>query len=136
IFSEFLWNRRRASVYSLTSGSCHDKRRGWRALVTFFRSFEERSPPMLNNSSTLRIGVIGPEETTGDEPRGCSLWQVGYGASLTAAGATPVLLGETIHSRNLPDLVHDVQGLVWTSQPREAGIPTPAEERLCNWCRK
>jgi putative glutamine amidotransferase len=91
---------------------------------------------MVANPASVRIGVFGPEETAGEEPRGCSLWQVGYAASLTAAGATPVPLGERAPTRGWPELLHDVQGLVWTGRQRESALPTPDEERLCNWCRK
>jgi putative glutamine amidotransferase len=91
---------------------------------------------MAANPLSLRIGVFGPEEAPGEEPRGCSLWQVGYAASLTAAGATPVLLGQRAAGRSWSELLHDVLGLVWAGRPSESTVPTGEEERLCNWCRK
>jgi putative glutamine amidotransferase len=91
---------------------------------------------MNATSSSPRIGIYGPEESTEYEIRGCNLWPVGYGAAVTAAGATPVLLGDTAPDRPWRELLGDLDGLVWTGSASAPGQPRPEEERLCNWCRK
>jgi putative glutamine amidotransferase len=91
---------------------------------------------MLATATDLRIGIYGPEETITGEPRGCSLWQVGYAATVTAAGAIPVMLGDSTQGRSWTGILGEVQGLVWTGRPRSNGQPLMEEERLCNWCRK
>jgi putative glutamine amidotransferase len=87
-------------------------------------------------TSSLRIGIYGPEESTEYESRGCSLWPVGYAAAVTAAGATPVLLGERIPDRPWKDLLGELDGLVWTGSASTSGQAKPEEEKLCSWCRK
>src|SRR5438105_2005892 len=91
---------------------------------------------VASTPSTLRIAVYGPEEAPSNENRGCGLWATGYAAALAAAGATPVLLGETVRARTWSDALADVHGLVWTGRPRPNGLPNAEEERLNAWCRK
>ena len=91
---------------------------------------------MIATSANVSIAVLGPEEPAGDECRGCSLWAVGYAATLTAAGATPVMLGESAGGRSWNDLLAEVDGIVWASHPRNNGLPSSEEDRLVRWCRK
>jgi putative glutamine amidotransferase len=91
---------------------------------------------MLACTYSPRIGIYGPEEQPSVESRGCSLWQVGYSAVLSTAGAVPVSLGETTSGRSWNELLQDVEGLVWTGRSRGSLQPSTEEERLCAWCRK
>lgn len=91
---------------------------------------------MATTPPAHRIGIFGPEEPTTYETRGCSLWPVGYAAAVTAAGATPVVLGEKTNGRSWADLLDQVDGLIWTGGRRVQAQPTSEEERLCHYCWK
>jgi putative glutamine amidotransferase len=91
---------------------------------------------MVASPNPVRIGVYGPEESTSTEGRGCSLWPVGYAAAVEAAGATPVVLGQSTGGRPWAELLADIHGLVWTGRDRGPAQPLVEEERLCHWCRK
>src|SRR2546428_9456145 len=91
---------------------------------------------MVANSSTLRIGIYGPEEEAFAGSRGCALWPVGYSAAVTATGALPVVLRDKIGRHTWGDVLGDLQGIVWAGKPHENGYATAEEERLCQWCRK
>jgi gamma-glutamyl-gamma-aminobutyrate hydrolase PuuD len=91
---------------------------------------------MIATTTSVRIGIYGTEEAPTNEERGCSLWPIGYAAAIQAAGATPVLLGETPTRRSQDDGLESIHGLVWTSSARPAAAPTAEEQRLCRWCRK
>src|SRR5229473_7009064 len=91
---------------------------------------------MLASTFSPRIGIFGPEERMGAESRGCCLWEVGHAAALSAAGASPIYLGETTGGRSWREILQDVQGLVWTGRQRGSIQPSGEEERLCGWCRK
>jgi len=91
---------------------------------------------MIATTSPVRIGIYGSEEAPSNEGRGCGLWPTGYAAALSAAGATPVFLGDHPTRRSEEDNLETIQGLVWTSRPRAAATPTSEEQRVCRWCRK
>jgi putative glutamine amidotransferase len=108
---------------------------------------------MVASTTSLRIGIYGPEEVAGTESRGCGLWATGYAAAVRMAGGDPVMLGRTAAGRPWDAVLADVRALIWTGRPRaalhqkgdcpfeERGTvpflqPLPEEVRLCNWCRK
>jgi putative glutamine amidotransferase len=91
---------------------------------------------MIATTSSVRIGIYGSEEAPSNEGRGCSLWPTGYAAAISAAGATPVFLGDNPTRRSEEDSLETIQGLVWTSRPRSSPAPTAEEQRVCRWCRK
>jgi putative glutamine amidotransferase len=91
---------------------------------------------MDTSATPIRIGIHGLEESPNQDNRGCGLWAPGYAAAVTAAGGTPVHLGESARGRSLNDLLDDVDGLVFTGERRNGGQPTTDEDRLCKWCRK
>src|SRR5438105_13453416 len=91
---------------------------------------------MIASEFNPRIAIFGSEEDSCADFRGCSLWEAGYVATLTAAGATPVDLGQSTGGRSWSELLADVQGVVWTGHQRAQAQPNAEEERLCNWCRK
>ena len=79
---------------------------------------------MIASEYSPRIAIFGPEESAGAESRGCSLWEVGYTAALSAAGAIPVYLGEKTGGRSWAELLQDVEGVVWTGGQRSNVAPT------------
>jgi putative glutamine amidotransferase len=92
---------------------------------------------VIANASPVRIGILGPEEIQqANESRGCALWDTGYVAAVTTAGATPVPLSHNFSDRSWRELVADIDGLVWTGRSPNSVQPTSVEERFCNWCRK
>jgi len=86
--------------------------------------------------TSLRVGILGPEEAASSESRGCNLWATGYSATVTAAGATAVPLGVSTSGRSWKDLLADIHGLVWTGRLRPGSPFTVEEDRLCKWCKK
>jgi putative glutamine amidotransferase len=91
---------------------------------------------MVASTTSLRVGIYGPEETAGNESRGCALWDTGYAAAVRMAGAEPVMLGKTVAPRTWSAAWGDVRALVLTGRFRAGPQPQPDEVRLCNWCRK
>ena len=99
---------------------------------------------MVASTTSLRIGIYGPEEIAGNESRGCALWETGYAAAVRMAGADPVPLGRPTAGRTWGTLLEDIQALIWTGRARSAPgasmvpvlQPLPEEMRLCDWCRK
>src|SRR5438445_5166002 len=87
---------------------------------------------MVASTTSLRIGIYGPEEVAGNESRGCALWDTGYAAAVRMAGGEPVILSRTVGPRTWGD----VGALVWTGRFRAGAQPQSDEVRLCNWCRK
>src|SRR6266404_1901066 len=86
--------------------------------------------------SSLRVGILGPEETTGNESRGCALWETGYAAAVRMAGGEPVLLGEPAADRPWGVILEGIQALIWTGRSQATSPPRPEEMQLGNWCRK
>ena len=91
---------------------------------------------MVASTTSLRIGIYGPEEVAGNESRGCGLWETGYAAAVRMAGAEPVILGETAGGRSWATALEGLPGLIWTGRFEDTLQPSPEEARLCNWCRK
>jgi putative glutamine amidotransferase len=88
------------------------------------------------DNSPFRVAIYGPEEASTNESRGCNLWAMGYAATLTAAGATPVSIGDLGSGASWGEVLRDLDGVVWTGRYRPDLTLTSAEERLCQWCRK
>jgi putative glutamine amidotransferase len=84
----------------------------------------------------FRIGVYGVDEPASDGPRGCCLWDVGYEATLKAAGAEPVMLGRRPPRRGYKEWSAQVDGIVWTAGPEQQGQATAQDVEFCTWCRK
>jgi putative glutamine amidotransferase len=91
---------------------------------------------MIATSPTLRIAIYGPEETSSTRGRGCNLWPSGYAAAITAAGGTPVYLGESLAGQSWKEVLDGIQALVWTGSARPNALPTLEEQQLCHGCRK
>ena len=78
---------------------------------------------MSTTLSSPRVGIFGSDGTSGDQRHGCGLWAAGYRAVVTAAGATPVLLGETAGGRPWLRLLDGIDGVILAP----AGTPTPRQ---------
>jgi gamma-glutamyl-gamma-aminobutyrate hydrolase PuuD len=91
---------------------------------------------MNTPTPSIRIGILGPEESVTNDPRGCGLWATGYSAVLTAAGATPVRIKESVARRSWQDELEQVHGLVWSGRLGNSMQATVEDERMCTWCRK
>src|SRR5262249_9848192 len=97
----------------------------------FFRGKESF---MSANEPSTRIGIFGPDNAAGDDRHGGGLWAAGYGAVISAAGATPVPLGETARGRSWDELLDSLDGVVLAC----GETPTPRQaldaEALVRWC--
>jgi putative glutamine amidotransferase len=90
---------------------------------------------MAASPPPVRIGIYGPEENPNSEIRGCALWAPGYGAALTAAGATPVALGNTRGNRPWEDILGGLHGVILTGSDTDTMRQVADGEALCHWCR-
>src|ERR1700758_2690431 len=94
----------------------------------------ERSPSMLfSTPSALRIAVYGAEVST--QGRGVGLWSVGYKATVTAAGATPVFLKPSTGSRTWSELLDGCKGVVVSGFENSERYEGDMES-LCTWCKQ
>jgi putative glutamine amidotransferase len=91
---------------------------------------------MVASSTTLRIGIYGPEETPAHRLHCHTPWPSGYAAALREAGAIPVPLGEGRWRSAPTETLGHLHGLVWTGGAGAASTASPANGRLCAWCRK
>jgi putative glutamine amidotransferase len=91
---------------------------------------------MVATPPPVRIGIYGPELAPSGEGRGCGLWAPGYSAAVTAAGATPVPLGNSGPGRSWDDLLRDLHGIVLTGSDTDTIRQVAEGERLCRWCRE
>src|SRR5438270_10565757 len=98
---------------------------------------------MVASTTSLRIGIYGPEEVAGNESRGCALWETGYAAAVRMAGGDPISLGRLSAGRSRGTSLEDLHALIWTGRVQSAvrekaafSQPLPEEVRLCDWCRK
>ena len=89
---------------------------------------------MAASPPPVRIGIYGPEENPNSEIRGCALWAPGYGAALTAAGATPVALGNTRGNRPWEDILGGLHGVILTGSDTDTMRQVADGEALCHWC--
>jgi putative glutamine amidotransferase len=91
---------------------------------------------MASTPPTFRIGISGPEEAPCPEGRGCALWEAGYAAAVTAAGATPIFLDDPPDGLSWADALDSVQGVILTGDSTRSAQPIADAERLCRWCKK
>jgi putative glutamine amidotransferase len=82
-----------------------------------------------------RIGIYGPDESANQPSRGCNLWPAGYGASVSAAGGTPVSIDMPGPGRAWDDVLADLNGIIFLGQHLVSARQLANEERLCQWCR-
>jgi gamma-glutamyl-gamma-aminobutyrate hydrolase PuuD len=87
---------------------------------------------MFSTPSPLRIAIYGSEVTT--PGRGVGLWSIGYQASVTAAGATPVLLKPSVGSHTWSELLAGCKGLVLCGF--EDGKHQGDLESVSVWCKQ
>jgi putative glutamine amidotransferase len=90
---------------------------------------------MAVNPPTLHIGIIGPEERSSGDYRGCGLWAPGYAPSVTAAGGTPVNLGLVGNTPFSDDLLDGLHGLVFTGADTVTPRVLVECEKLVAACR-
>jgi gamma-glutamyl-gamma-aminobutyrate hydrolase PuuD len=88
---------------------------------------------MSNHTPTLCIGVYGPDPSRKTERHGCGLWPAGLAASLTAAGADSVVLGDEA-GRNWEDLLPTLHGVVVAGHDSAVRRQVAEAEALCQWC--
>jgi len=90
---------------------------------------------MFDVPSTLRIGIYGREEEGAQAARSFALWSVGYEATVKAAGATPVFLQEKTPDLSWKEILHDIDGVVFSESPGRTPNPVE-EEEMVRFCRE
>ena len=90
---------------------------------------------MSTSDFTPRLGIYGHDDSADQQSRGCNLWPAGYGASVTAAGGTPVSIGMPESGHSWEEVLKDLDGLVFLGRPTVTPRQAANEERLCRWCR-
>ena len=90
---------------------------------------------MSKNSAPPRIGIFGQDGAEQHERHGCGLWAAGHSSILTAAGATPVLLGDAA-DRPWADFLEDLHGVILASGEAPRPRHNVEAESLCRWCEK
>lgn len=87
-------------------------------------------------SSAICVGIYGHDGAAARERHGCGLWLAGYAAAVTAAGATPVPLGEALPGRSFAEALGGLHGLVLAGSDKVTMKQYVQEERLAAWCRE
>ncbi len=91
---------------------------------------------MASPTSSIRIGIYGSDGTAGQEGRGCGLWPVGYVGAVTAAGAVPVVLQPLAPGDSWKELLHGLDGVIF-SESTAGPLREPGdEENLVRYCRQ
>ncbi len=88
----------------------------------------------MTNTPSVRIGIYG-SEVSPSKARGVGLWSAGYQGTLTAAGAEPVFLKRGSGNERWEEILHDVQGVVFSGSFAQSPHKF-TEEGLCLWCRE
>jgi putative glutamine amidotransferase len=91
---------------------------------------------MFTPTTSIRIGVYGPEETGTDEVRNFALWQTGYDAAIKAAEAIPVFLPEKTPDLSWKEILHDIDGVVLANGYGNTPEHIADEEELVRFCRE
>jgi putative glutamine amidotransferase len=100
------------------------------------RPDDGKESAMTTLNSSVHIAVFGTDEMTLEGGHGCGLWASGYAATLTAAGATPRLLGDSARGRGWEELLEGVHGVVLVGTDQATMRQMADEERLCKWCKR
>jgi len=90
---------------------------------------------MFDVTSSLRIGIYGPEEPDSQESRSFALWPIGYAGAIAAAGAHPVFLKPLTPDTCWKEHLHGIDGIVLTGN-KSASRQIAEEESLCRWCKE
>jgi putative glutamine amidotransferase len=90
----------------------------------------------MSATATIRIGIYGRDVGADEKPLGCALWPAGYAAAVTAAGGTPVSLGEALCGRSWDQVLEGLQGIVVIGGEPAMAEPGGEEEALFRTCRK
>jgi putative glutamine amidotransferase len=88
---------------------------------------------MFANPSSLRIAVYGSEVKL--KGRGVGLWSAGYQGCITAAGATPILIGPASGDESWDEVLAGCSGVAVCGHGRDVTKMGDAES-LCNWARQ
>ncbi len=90
---------------------------------------------MPDAAPSISIGYYGPDPSRLDERHGCGLWSAGLAASITAAGALPVALGDEA-GRNWEDNLATIHGVVLIGHDLATRRNIAEAEELCRWCHE
>jgi putative glutamine amidotransferase len=84
---------------------------------------------------SVRIGIFGFEESSTPQQRNRGIWPVGYPGIVSAAGAIPVMLDKPSGRRTWPDILRDIQGVVFAGNSAASQATYADEQSLCLHCR-
>jgi putative glutamine amidotransferase len=87
------------------------------------------------NTSPLRIGIYGPDDSNNQPTKSFGLWAPGFAPAVTAAGGVPVPL-QIVSGCTWDDILQDVDGVVFAESRATNARQQAQESRLCLWCQK
>jgi putative glutamine amidotransferase len=90
---------------------------------------------MSASAYSPHIGIYGRDDDANQPGRGCNLWPAGYGASVSAAGGTPVAVSLPGPGQAWDEALAELDGIVFLGRQLSTGRQAANEERLCQWCR-
>jgi putative glutamine amidotransferase len=90
---------------------------------------------MPKGTSSIRIGIYGPDCALKGERHGCGLWDAGVAACIVAAEGEPVQLPDA-HGKPWDDVLQGIHGVVVTGSDDAPRRHTSEVEALGVWCRE
>ncbi|MBY0525546.1 MAG: gamma-glutamyl-gamma-aminobutyrate hydrolase family protein [Gemmataceae bacterium] len=86
-------------------------------------------------TSSIRIGIYGMHGINGQESRGFGLWPAGYPGAVAHSGATPVVLPLLAPGESWKELLHGLDGIVFSDSTATTTRPAGEEDLLVRYCR-
>jgi putative glutamine amidotransferase len=91
---------------------------------------------MPTNTTSIVIGIYGPDESEAGARHGCGLWPAGCAATVAAAGAEPVAIDPNTRGRPWDHVLDGLHGVLLVGSDATDDRRLGEAERLCEWCRK
>jgi putative glutamine amidotransferase len=91
---------------------------------------------VAKNIPSVKIGIFGSRGAQAQERHGCGLWDAGYGPCVSAEGAEPVFLGESLNGRSWDQVLDGIDGVLFAAEENVSPRLAAQGERLSIWCRK
>jgi putative glutamine amidotransferase len=83
-----------------------------------------------------RIGIYGSDEMLTSASRGCSLWPLGYSASVSEAGGTPVRLALSRPRDSWRQMLAGLDGLLLVAREADGACQSAEADWLCRTARE
>lgn len=133
---EFSWKNAKSAVYYAhrQQGQLTLIMRAYRPVFPGERNPMSSILPFQPSTSTIKIGVYGPDRFNTDPKHGCGLWGAGLNASIIHAEAEPVRLETGPSTWN--KFFKEVAGIVISGHDTQSKSNPAEMEELCQYVRK